>query len=286
MFSAFETFSRQGASARGTVGAVAAYSGPGDIVSGTIGWWGLRAYSLAMAGTRAINLRRDSDQAVSDFNTLANGKLDVASIIAFKGAANLFVAKLYDQSGNARDQVQATAANQPKFILNVIGALPAMQFVHASSLWMQASPLAQTNQPVTWSLVFNQSLTGADCRVASSNAGSLTIYNDSQGVTANTLEIYGGSASAAVTCSDGVFHGVQAVFNGATSSINVDGVSTSVSSGAGANFMQNTMTLGAYDSGTVAFYEGYYNEWGVWPSALSGGVQSSLNSNQHTYWGF
>ena len=91
------------------------YVGPGDIVSGAIGWWGLRAYTSASIGTNAIRLRRDGGSpGEQDFATVTGGGLDLTSITAFKGADNLFLVKLYDQVGT-NHLTQATAASQPPF---------------------------------------------------------------------------------------------------------------------------------------------------------------------------
>src|SRR4051812_24758284 len=80
----------------------ASYVGPGDIVAGATGWWGLRAYTAASIGANAVRLREDSAfQSEQDFATIAGGGLDLAAIAAFKAlhsATNLFVTKLYDQS--------------------------------------------------------------------------------------------------------------------------------------------------------------------------------------------
>src|SRR4051812_39897639 len=98
--------------------ATATYTGPGDIASGAAAWWGLRAYSTASIGSNAIRLREDGGNTEQDFTTIAGGGLNLAAISAFKGGANLFVTKLYDQTGNGRDQIQATAGEQPPFTLN------------------------------------------------------------------------------------------------------------------------------------------------------------------------
>lgn len=65
-----------------------AYTGPGDIVSGATAWYGLRAYSAAVAATgtqKAVNVRRASDNATQDILILTNGNLDVASYNTFVG---------------------------------------------------------------------------------------------------------------------------------------------------------------------------------------------------------
>lgn len=71
---------------------VAPYAGPGDVVSGFLVWGGLWAYGAATAGTKAIRVRRASDNAESDISTLSTGPLDTASALTFAGI---------DATGNA-----------------------------------------------------------------------------------------------------------------------------------------------------------------------------------------
>jgi len=78
-----------------------------------------------------IRVRRSSDSTEQDINALANGELDVDSLLSFCGAGNGFVTKVYDQLDLA-DMVQATAGAQPQIVasgalcVNNLG-LPAMQ---------------------------------------------------------------------------------------------------------------------------------------------------------------
>lgn len=73
----------------------------------------------------AIRLRRDSDDAESDFGFTGAGLLDTAAITAWLAGANGFVKTLYDQSGNGRDATQATTTAQPTYGGSVIGGKPA-----------------------------------------------------------------------------------------------------------------------------------------------------------------
>lgn len=63
------------------------YVGPGDIVSGASAYWGTRAYTqaYAVAHGKIANLRRNSDGALFDILSLANGTPDQASAEAFAG---------------------------------------------------------------------------------------------------------------------------------------------------------------------------------------------------------
>lgn len=65
-----------------------AYVGPGDIVASATAWYGLRAYSAAVAATgtqKSVNIRRASDNTTQDIGILTTGALDVAGYNTFVG---------------------------------------------------------------------------------------------------------------------------------------------------------------------------------------------------------
>jgi len=57
------------------------YTGPGDIVSSATAWYGLRAYNgaYAAATSKAVSLRRASDNTTCDFNVATSGALGVSA---------------------------------------------------------------------------------------------------------------------------------------------------------------------------------------------------------------
>jgi hypothetical protein len=68
----------------------------------------------------AIRVRRSNDNSEQDIGFTSSGNLDTASLKTFIGANNAFVTTWYDQSGNARNAIQTTAALQPRIGLNGI----------------------------------------------------------------------------------------------------------------------------------------------------------------------
>ena len=68
----------------------------------------------------ALRVRRSSDNTEQDINFNTNGDLNTTALISFTGTSNGFVTKWYDQSGNGRDMIQTTAANQPQISMNGI----------------------------------------------------------------------------------------------------------------------------------------------------------------------
>lgn len=67
----------------------------------------------------AIRVRRSSDnteQDISFASSSPNSGIDTTALLSFVGANNGFVTTWYDQSGNARNAIQTTAANQPQIV--------------------------------------------------------------------------------------------------------------------------------------------------------------------------
>lgn len=86
-----------------------------DMYPGAAAAYSTRLLSNAYAGP-AIRVRRSDDNAESDIGFDASGNLNETELTTFVGAASGFVTTWYDQSGNARNATQATAANQPRIV--------------------------------------------------------------------------------------------------------------------------------------------------------------------------
>jgi len=90
------------------------------------------AYSLRKLRTNysgsAIRVRR-ADNTEQDIG-FVNNELDTTSLLSFVGSGDGFVAILYDQSLNAKNQVQTTAIYQPKIVssgvIELLNSLPSM----------------------------------------------------------------------------------------------------------------------------------------------------------------
>lgn len=92
----------------GFVGALDAY------LTNLIAVYSINDKLVASYNGSAVRVRRSSDNTLTDIGFLGNGDFDAASYLAFIGAGNGFAHTVYDQSGNGRHQVQATAAAQPQ----------------------------------------------------------------------------------------------------------------------------------------------------------------------------
>jgi SPP1 family predicted phage head-tail adaptor len=78
--------------------------------------YSLRKLRTAYTGS-AVRVRRSSDNTEQDIGFVA-GQLDTASLLAFCGVGDGFVQTWYDQSGNANNAIQTTAASQPIIVLS------------------------------------------------------------------------------------------------------------------------------------------------------------------------
>jgi hypothetical protein len=92
---------------------------PLDTYTGAAAAYSLRKLRTAYTGS-AIRVRRSNDNTEQDIGFTSAGDLDTASLKTFVGANNGFAVTWYDQSGNARNATQTTAANQPRIALSGI----------------------------------------------------------------------------------------------------------------------------------------------------------------------
>jgi hypothetical protein len=110
------------------------FTGALDSLPASAASFSIRRLSSAYAGP-LLRVRRSSDNAQQDVPATVAGNLDASSLASFCGASSCFVSALYDQSGNSRDAVQATAGNQPRIVdtgsTEVEGGRPALRFAAA-----------------------------------------------------------------------------------------------------------------------------------------------------------
>ena len=133
-------------STHGIVGSqIAQFVGLLDAYPSASAAYSLRKLRTAYTGS-AIRVRRASDNTEQNIG-FVNNILDTASLTSFCSGTNGFVTTWYDQSGNANNAEQATAAKQPQIvssgsIINV-NSKPCIQFTNTltthlnltSSIW-------------------------------------------------------------------------------------------------------------------------------------------------------
>ena len=125
---------------------------PLDNVSGANLALGLRKLNSSYNGN-ALQLRRSSDNATSDFGFVGND-LDLASITAWLNGATGYCTILYDQSGNGGDVTQTDPNRQPSFVSGGINGNPTLHFNTSQFL------SNNTNYPPPFTVVYGARETG------------------------------------------------------------------------------------------------------------------------------
>jgi hypothetical protein len=100
------------------------------------------AYSVRLLRTaytgNAIRVRRSSDNTETNIGFTALGNLDTSALTTFCGSGNGFVTTWYDQSGNANNAVQTTAAVQPQIVSSgtviVVNSIPSIDITLGQTL--------------------------------------------------------------------------------------------------------------------------------------------------------
>lgn len=271
--------------------ATAPYVGPGDIVSGAKAWWGLRGYNAAYSGN-AVNVCNASDATCVDM-VISSGVLVITTVGGTDcGVSTCTIKTFYDQSGGNQctgsipcNMTQATEATRYVLTLNCIGSKPCATVASADTYATVATIITGSVQPYTFSIVGQRTgnLTGLNAVVAGGTAGSAV--QAGFGAANNLAYVFAGTTVRTATAADSAFHAIQYLYNGASSSINVDNTTTAIAT-PGTAGIGNTSTLYLGAGTTGNNFVGQFTEAGYWASAISAGNQTSINANQHSYWGF
>lgn len=279
----------------GGSGTAAAFTGPGDVVSGAKVFVGLRAYTqaIANAGTQKLaNVRRASDAQTCDFLVATNGGVGnsancsgafgTGSLSSFCNATTCTATKLYDQTGNANDVSQATVAAQPTVTLNCLGSLPCLTFASASSQTLTHASFTAVVQPFSLSAVADHTSTCA------SACETISAYDGSTGATlevtsATVVSAWSGNITGTATTSQSAWHIYSFSVTDPNSIETVDGVSGSTYA-SGANGSGTALNMGSLNAAS-RFFQGNMAEVGLWPSAFSTTQATNMCHNQFNYWG-
>lgn len=271
----------------------AVYAGPGDIASFAM-WWGLRCYSSTYAGNVA-DVYAPADASHTLITCSAGGTLNqTLQALSVTCASSCTIKTLYDQSGNtvcsatACDVTNATIANRPALTLSCIGSLFCATFTGSNSQVLQSANAMATNfcpQPLSQSIVAKR--TGAFTTLSTilgSDGGQVqTGFNS----TANNVFIFANGSIVPVSAADSAWHALQVVYNGTSSSVDVDGTTTGSLSPGIDGLNPGTGQKPSVGAAAAAnFLTGTFAEGGHICSTLSGGNQTALNSQQHLAWGF
>jgi hypothetical protein len=206
------------------------------------------AYSLRLLRTdytgSAIRVRR-TDLVESDIGFTSTGALDTAALLAFTGTGALdngFVKTWYDQSGNARNATQATAANQPQIvsggsvILN--NGKPSIDHIGTTDLKLSANFTIGN----TYSMYGVVKFDGYARELFGASTGSYGIYQDAS----TTFYHNGGSVGTGSGTTFGLNFSLLSIYRNATRAIsmykNTTIMGSSFNLGSNSNFILRSLS--------------------------------------------
>jgi hypothetical protein len=176
-------------------------AGPRYLLNTLAGQNATIAYSLRRlrsSSQAAIRVRRSNDNAEQEIGFDINGNLDITALTTFVGANSGFVTTWYDQSSNAINATQTTAAIQPRIV-------NAGNLIYKDNdLVIEASPSQYFNQSrnlagISFTLFFLLSRSGtgndailiaSDIQYAYLHYGTTVYIGDgtTNGITLNTTQ--------------------------------------------------------------------------------------------------
>lgn len=260
------------------------YAGPGDVVSGAYGWWGLRAYNAAVAGTHAaaLNLCNSSDTNCNDIHLTSSGGLNASdlAINSCGSTSTCLVHILYDQTGNGGTITfgGSTPIDQyPNFIANCIGTLPCMRENSTGNAPVMTSTVTAHAPPITYSVVMSAHVPNPGFNVRAFIQGDPfgILYNGNH-FDFDMGTLVGNSFTITADVNYAVIGGTTGGTTGAFIGVSGNNV-FSLNAG--------NSTNGTSIGGILSQATNNYSEFGIWPSSFSSTQLNNMDSNMQTYWG-
>jgi len=244
------------------------------------GAYGVRQLSPTYTGC-AIIVRRQSDSGQKTICFVAH-QLDTGTAQSFCAATTCYVATWFDQSGNGNNMSQSIAGLQPTLVFNSQNGHPT---IAGSSSLLGSASMVSVEQPYTFSAVAAR--TGLFTSYSSIMGGhpapgqTSILFSNS----ANAAGIYAGAAVVGGAAADNAFHSLIGVAN-TTSSIDIDGTTTSGNAGTVANVPTTAqLILFDYQNTSSEPLTGNIAEAYMWTTNLSTAQQAQLRASEKAYWG-
>lgn len=254
------------------------------------------AYSIArrLSSTYTgplIRVRRSSDNAEQDIGYNVSNVLDETALTTFVGSNNGFITTLYDQSGNAVNTTQSTAANQPKIVNSGLilkdGSKPSMLFNNSTtSMTFGSNPFYNKNAYAFFSVAkYYNNVAYYNMIISNSD----TVMELRRGLANNYLQFIMGGLSQVDATAYGI-NNVKRIFSfnrnsssGAKAYIdnNLAGSSTSNST----NIANTTLYLGSRNGNSLLF-DGIMQEIIIYATSQDSnisGIQNNINTFYSVY---
>jgi hypothetical protein len=244
--------------------------------------YSVRLLRSAYTGS-AIRVRRSSDNTEQDIGFDGSGNLDTSSLTSFCSGTNGFVTTWYDQSGNAANVTQTTAAYQPQIVSSgsvitisgIGGSKPSLLFDGTNDFmsrtnfsWINYSmcSVQKANSGIGWQ---NGSGNGVGLNTSSGSQYSLYergVADHNFGTSTNDLRLISGIRNQSITKLNGYIN--TTVYTLSTSN---------------ANTPSTGFYIGALD-GSSYYYNGHQSELIFYTTDESSNL-SGIQSNINTYYG-
>ncbi|MFO0322535.1 MAG: hypothetical protein ACK504_08915, partial [Bacteroidota bacterium] len=263
--------------------------------------YSLRKLSTSYLGN-AILVRRSSDNATQNIGYLASGHLDTTSLKSFVGAGNGFINTWYDQSGNNRNAIQLTLANQPRIVNGGIierqNGVPTIYFTGNSFLSHNSFPTTgfsgfSANIVAKWTTVGN-AIANIQTLLDNNHTGTQGFnIQDRPDLLARPITFGITATPSGAGVQDNSYTGngntriLTFIANNTTVSGFRDGNALTTSAISSTTYvLQTRFVIGAwYNSGSISRYTlGYIPEVILFSSALSTTERITLECNQSNYY--
>jgi hypothetical protein len=276
-----------------TGGGGGAYTGPGDVVSGAYLYVGVRAYTAAYAAAHgnAFQLTRNSDSTQCNVVLTTAGDLDATTpncagntqtIIQFCTATTCLMSTGYDQTGNGRNYTYLVGSTGfPVFTAGCVNGHYCITTQAGDTGYGTATSLTVAN-PWTASMVASRNA-ASSFQVVGASQDSLLYLGYANA--ANTARL-ANTAAVTGTASDGAFHAITGVANGASSVLAIDGAETTGTAGSTGPSGTPLCVWGS-GAGCIANpFVGKFGELLIYSgTALTLGQRNSIKANQSAYYG-
>lgn len=276
----------------GPAGGGGGYTGPGDIVSGAVVWYGLRAYNAAQAtaGFHAINVCLAGNTSCVDMVVNSSGNLVITTVGGMScSVATCLIHTFYDQSGanactgSPCDALQNTSADQPILVPSCIGSLPCIHVASGGVVGFQTTANFSTSTTSGFSMTGYGGLGGT---FTTSNMQFISCNNNFSALGANFVSsaefyIYGGASPyLTVMPFTSGNHTMVGVANGASSALLIDGTVTTGTATLGTTCAGGLLNV--YFQTTGQLFTG--TETGMWTTLFNSTQYNAMSSNISSYW--
>jgi hypothetical protein len=276
------------------------YTGPVDVNGTAFIFWSTRCGSTSYTGN-VVDIWDTATGITTEtlVTCSAGGVLNTSSptALATTCAVSCSAKTIYDQSGGNK----CTGAVPCNLVLGTGSTLPTVNtsfqngkigitFVNTNTNCMMSPALASTQaQPFTVSFTGKTTSSAASDNTFLENSSNGNNMNAQLDASGGNVDWYAG-LTATATASANNLHAIQLLYNSSTSSAYVDGTSTTGQNAFTLGFVAQAIDVGAKKNGggtdcAQSFWEGEFLEIGIWASDKTAN-NSTINSNQHSYWAF